>query len=118
VSQVVALYLRLEDTGPGDGGVARPASRLIEPGVQEFADLLGSAGLAESAADALFVDYEQGWEFGDVESGDEVGPLVGIDSDEFEGGVVLAALQDLGEVAVNSSRPAVARAVKNNQSWS
>jgi len=42
--------------------------------------------------DAVAVDYDQGWKFVDLESGCEVGALLGVDADEPEGLVVLSAL--------------------------
>ncbi len=58
---------------------------------------------AEPGADAVVVNHEQGWRLGHPEPCGELGTLVHIDAHEFEGVVILAVLENLGEEAFRSS---------------
>jgi len=88
---------------------------LPEPGAEEALDHLTAAWLHKATAHMIVLDNdERGCAF-DAKALDEVGSLVLVDAVELEGGVVVSALQHLGEEPVDAAGRARDRRVEEDE---
>ena len=80
-----------------------PETRLIQPGGEEALDLAAAARPLEPRCDGLALDDDERRHLGDPEALDEIGPVLLGDTEDPEGPVVSAPLQDLGQKALDAA---------------